>query len=109
MLEQPEPLPRIRRVAALLFLGSVLACAPATRAQNTGVPPEARAALLDPSHAFWSTRAPDTFRARFETNMQAFLSLAEAAKHYPCIRRAWIEFLGEPPASAADRVDPVPS
>ena len=53
--------------------------------------------------------ADAALRARFETNMQAFLSLAEAAKHYPCIRRAWIEFLGEPPASAADRVDPVPS
>jgi chromate reductase len=53
--------------------------------------------------------ADAALRARFETNMQAFLSLAEAAKHYPCIRRAWIEFLGEPPASGADRVDPVPS
>jgi NAD(P)H-dependent FMN reductase len=48
-------------------------------------------------------------RARFEKNLQAFLSLAEAAKHYPCIKRAWIEFLGEPPGSAADRVDPVAS
>lgn len=36
-------------------------------------------------------------RARFEKNLQAFLSLAEAAKHYPCIKRAWVEFLGEPP------------
>jgi NAD(P)H-dependent FMN reductase len=48
-------------------------------------------------------------RARFEKNVQAFLSLAEAAKHYPCMRRAWVEFLGEPPGSGADRVDPVPS
>jgi NAD(P)H-dependent FMN reductase len=46
-------------------------------------------------------------RARFEKNLQAFLSLAEAAKHYPCMKRAWVEFLGEPPGSAADRVDPV--
>ena len=45
-------------------------------------------------------------RARFEKNIQAFLSLAEAAKHYPCIKRAWVEFLGEPPGEAADRVDP---
>jgi len=36
-------------------------------------------------------------RTRFENNVQAFLSLAEAAKHYPCIKRAWVEFLGEPP------------
>jgi hypothetical protein len=28
---------------------------------------------------------------------------------YPCIKRAWVEFLGEPPGSAADRVDPVPT
>jgi hypothetical protein len=31
------------------------------------------------------------------------------AKHYPCIKRAWVESLGEPPGSAADRVDPVPA
>jgi NAD(P)H-dependent FMN reductase len=47
-------------------------------------------------------------RARFEKNVQAFLSLAEAAKHYPCMKRAWVEFLGEPPDAYADRVDPLP-
>ena len=47
-------------------------------------------------------------RARFDKNLQAFLSLAEAAKHYPCMKRAWVEFLGEPPGAGADRVDPVP-
>ncbi len=47
--------------------------------------------------------------ARFEKTVQSFLSLAEAAKHYPCMKRAWVEFLGEPPGAAADRVDPVPS
>ena len=46
--------------------------------------------------------------ARFEKTSHAFLSLAEAAKHYPCIKRAWVEFLGEPPSiSGADRVDPL--
>lgn len=45
-------------------------------------------------------------RARFDKTVESFLSLAEAAKHYPCIKRAWVEFLGEPPGSAADRVDP---
>jgi chromate reductase, NAD(P)H dehydrogenase (quinone) len=53
--------------------------------------------------------ADAALRARFEKNLQAFLSLAEAAKHYPCIKRAWVEFLGEPPGSGADRVDPVPA
>ena len=44
-------------------------------------------------------------RARFEKNLQAFLSLAEAARDYACIKKAWVEFLGEPPGEAADRVD----
>ena len=43
--------------------------------------------------------------ARFDKTIQAFLSLAEAARHYPCIKRAWVEFLGEPPHERADRVD----
>lgn len=53
--------------------------------------------------------ADAALRGRFEKNIQAFLSLAEAAKHYPCIKRAWVEFLGEPPDPEADRVDPVPA
>ena len=53
--------------------------------------------------------ADAALRGRFEENLQAFLSLAEAAKNYPCIRRAWVEFLGEPPGAGEDRVDPVPS
>ncbi len=52
--------------------------------------------------------ADAALRARFERTVQAFLSLAEAAKHYPCMKRAWVEFLGEPPGVGDDRVDPVP-
>ena len=48
-------------------------------------------------------------RGRFDKTVGAFLSLAEAAKHYPCIKRAWVEFLGEPPGAGVDRVDPMPS
>src|SRR6476661_8033496 len=51
--------------------------------------------------------AEPALRARFEINLKAFLSLAEAAKNYPCIKRAWVEFLGEPAGAGADRVDPV--
>ncbi len=51
--------------------------------------------------------ADPALRARFEKTIQAFLSLVEAAKHYPCMKRAWVEFLGEPPGAGADRVDPV--
>lgn len=47
-------------------------------------------------------------RERFEKTILAFLSLAEAAKHYPCIKRAWVEFLGEPPGDAGNRADPSP-
>ena len=51
--------------------------------------------------------ADATLKARFDKTVLAFLSLAEAAKHYPCIKRAWVEFLGETPGTPADRVDPV--
>ena len=51
--------------------------------------------------------ADEALRARFDKTVRAFLSLAEAAKHYPCIKRAWVEFLGEPPGEGAERMDPV--
>ena len=49
-------------------------------------------------------------RALREERSQAFLDLAEAAKHYPCIKRAWVEFLGEPgePVGRVDPATPVP-
>ena len=53
--------------------------------------------------------ADEALRGRFDKTVRAFLSLAEAAKHYPCIKRAWVEFLGEPPGQGADRVDAVAS
>lgn len=52
--------------------------------------------------------ADPALQARFEGVVHGFLSLAEAAKHYPCLKRAWVEFLGEPPGAGADRVDPIP-
>ena len=48
--------------------------------------------------------ADPTLKLRFEQNVVAFMSLAEAAKNYPCIKRAWIEFLGEHPDAATERV-----
>jgi chromate reductase, NAD(P)H dehydrogenase (quinone) len=42
---------------------------------------------------------------RFVGNLHGFLDLVEAATHYACMKRAWVEFLGEPPEAAADRVD----
>lgn len=43
--------------------------------------------------------------ARFEKNLDAFMSLAEAAKHYPCMKKAWVEFLGERPDPVTERVE----
>ena len=42
---------------------------------------------------------------RFDTNIVNFMDLVEASKHYPCIKRAWVEYLGEHPEPALDRVE----
>jgi NAD(P)H-dependent FMN reductase len=41
---------------------------------------------------------------RFDTNIVNFMDLVEASKHYPCIKRAWVEYLGEQPEPVLDRV-----
>lgn len=46
-----------------------------------------------------------TLAKRFEHNLVAFMSLAEAAKHYPCIKKTWVEFLGEKPDPVTERVE----
>jgi len=46
-----------------------------------------------------------TLAKRFEDNITAFMSLVEAAKNYPCIKKAWVEFLGEKPDPVTDRVE----
>src|SRR4029453_7653460 len=42
---------------------------------------------------------------RLESLIASFTDLVEAAKHYPCIKTAWIEFLGERPDPVIDRVE----
>lgn len=42
---------------------------------------------------------------RFEKTIVAFMDLVEAAKHYPCAKKAWVEFLGQRPEPAIDRVE----
>jgi chromate reductase, NAD(P)H dehydrogenase (quinone) len=42
---------------------------------------------------------------RFDANIVNFMDLAEAAKHYPCVKRAWVEYLGEHPDPVIDRVE----
>ena len=48
--------------------------------------------------------ANEQLQARFDTNIGNFMDLVEAAKHYPCVKRAWVEYLGEYPDPVTDRV-----
>ena len=48
--------------------------------------------------------ASPELQARFETNIANFMNLVEADTHYPCVKRAWVEYLGEHPDPAIDRV-----
>ena len=47
--------------------------------------------------------ANQTLADRFDKTFVGFLDLIEAAKRYPCVRKAWVEFLGEHPNAATDR------
>jgi NAD(P)H-dependent FMN reductase len=42
---------------------------------------------------------------RFERTIVAFMDLVEAAKHYPCAKKAWFEYLGEPPEDETARAE----
>lgn len=42
---------------------------------------------------------------RFEGTIVAFMDLVEAAKNYPCMKKAWVEFLGEKPDPVTERVE----
>ena len=45
---------------------------------------------------------------RFENNIANFMDLVEASKNYPCVKRAWVEYLGEQVDPAVDRVQGPP-
>lgn len=47
----------------------------------------------------------EPLRQRFEQNIQAFMDLVEAAKKYPCAKKAWFEFLGEPTDTVTARAE----
>lgn len=49
--------------------------------------------------------ANEKLQERFEGNVECFLKLVEAIKHYPRIRSQWVEFLGEHPDQATERVE----
>lgn len=42
-------------------------------------------------------------QGRFGDNIVNFMDTVEAARHYPCVKRAWVEHLGEHPEPAVDR------
>ena len=49
--------------------------------------------------------ANQMLQKRFEDTIRCFMDLVEAAKHYPALRKQWVEFLGEQPSAATDRVE----
>jgi chromate reductase, NAD(P)H dehydrogenase (quinone) len=49
--------------------------------------------------------ADPELQERFEVNIVNFIDAAEAHKHYPCVKKAWVEYLGERPEPAIDRVE----
>jgi chromate reductase len=46
-----------------------------------------------------------TLQQRFESSIDCFMDLVEAAKHYRGLKKQWVEFLGEQPNAATDRVE----
>lgn len=52
--------------------------------------------------------ANDMLRQRLEGTLSCFLDLVEAAKHYRALKKEWVEFLGERPDAATDRVETAP-
>jgi NAD(P)H-dependent FMN reductase len=48
--------------------------------------------------------ARSSLKERFDETIVAFIDLVEAAKHYPCSKRRWVEFLGEQTDAMTERV-----
>ncbi len=49
-----------------------------------------------------------TLQSRFESTIECFLDLVEASAHYPALKKQWVEYLGEHPNPAIDRVEHTP-
>jgi peptidyl-prolyl cis-trans isomerase A (cyclophilin A) len=64
---------RLLASLTLLALAFNAAALPQRRARTPAVSRDARAALLNPRHKFWSRRAPGVFRVRFETSKGDFV------------------------------------
>lgn len=46
---------------------------------------------------------------RFETTIECFLDFVEASTHYPAMKKHWVEFLGEKPNPATERIEESPA
>jgi chromate reductase len=64
-------------------------------------------ALAQAHRAFDSTGriADSKLQNWFEKTIECFIDLVEASKHYPNIKKQWVEFLGERPDDATTRVE----
>jgi chromate reductase, NAD(P)H dehydrogenase (quinone) len=51
----------------------------------------------------------DVLQQRFDQTVGCFMDLVEAAKHYPGLKKQWVEFLGERPNALIDRVETSPA
>lgn len=51
----------------------------------------------------------DVLQQRFMSTIDCFLDLVEAARHYPALKKQWVEFLGERPDATIDRVEVSPA
>jgi chromate reductase, NAD(P)H dehydrogenase (quinone) len=49
--------------------------------------------------------ADPELQKRFDVMLIGFMNLVEASKHYPCAKKAWVEYLGEHPEPILDRVE----
>ena len=49
--------------------------------------------------------ADQRLQERFESTIVGFIDLAEASKHYPRVKTKWVEYLGERPDPATDRIE----
>jgi NAD(P)H-dependent FMN reductase len=57
--------------------------------------------MLDPVGRISSPQLTE----RFERTLTAFMDLVEAARNYPCAKKAWFEYLGEQPDAATARAE----
>ena len=49
--------------------------------------------------------ADETLAKRFEDNLISFMDFVEALKNYSCIKKSWVEFLGEKTDAFTERVE----